>query len=346
MNPINRKKLLVSFSAGETSGKMAADIKAKWSDEYELAFVIANTGREKEESLVFANKVDEAFDLNLVWVEADVRVGVKESRADLKKGFRKCEFGVWQWERIKRKLSKKGSDLSRFSTYGVATKHKIVSFKTASRKGQPFEAVIKKYGLPNPSFLHCTRELKMNPIHSYIRNELKWKDYYTAIGIRADETDRIDANRKEKKYIYPFINPWPTTKPEINHFWKNEMPFRLGIKSYEGNCKKCFKKTLRKLLTIEAEERERGEVDTWDLDMERKYENHKPESQENRPLPIRFNRKNLSIPELIELSKGDFERAVDESVVMPSYDRQEIQSQAGQLELDLHSGCIESCEPF
>jgi 3'-phosphoadenosine 5'-phosphosulfate sulfotransferase (PAPS reductase)/FAD synthetase len=64
------KKLFVSFSAGQSSGYMCHLIKQNWLKEYEVVFVFANTGQEREESLVFANKCDEYFDLNLVWIEA------------------------------------------------------------------------------------------------------------------------------------------------------------------------------------------------------------------------------------------------------------------------------------
>lgn len=46
----------------------------------------------------------------------------------------------------------------------ISSKHKIVTFKTASRKGEPFHEVIKKYGIPNKKYPHCNRELKLNPI--------------------------------------------------------------------------------------------------------------------------------------------------------------------------------------
>ena len=50
----------------------------------------------------------------------------------------------------------------------VACSHRVVDYDSASRKGEPFEEVVKKYGIPNNGYPHCTRELKENPIHSYI----------------------------------------------------------------------------------------------------------------------------------------------------------------------------------
>ena len=49
---------------------------------------------------------------------------------------------------------------------GIGTKHKIVTYETASRNGEPFEAVIKKYGIPNQTFQTCNREMKLAVMRS------------------------------------------------------------------------------------------------------------------------------------------------------------------------------------
>ena len=123
----------------------------------------------------------------------------------------------------------------------ISSKHKIVNFHTASRNREPFIEVIKKYGIPNQNFLHCNRELKLNPINSYIKS-IGWKNYETAIGIRIDEIDRVNINRKRFNLIYPLIELKPTTKQEVNNWWKNQN-FRLNLKSYYTNCRTCWKKS-------------------------------------------------------------------------------------------------------
>jgi hypothetical protein len=122
-----------------------------------------------------------------------------------------------------------------------SSRHKIVDFNTASRNREPFIEVIKKYGIPNQNFIHCNRELKLYPINSYVKS-LGWKDYETAIGIRIDEIDRVNINRKRFNLIYPLIEFKPTTKAEINNWWKNNN-FRLNLKSYYTNCRTCWKKS-------------------------------------------------------------------------------------------------------
>ena len=94
--------------------------------------------------------------------------------------------------------------------------------------------------------------MKLSPIHSYIKNELKWKDYYTAIGIRYDEIDRIVADRTKYNIIYPLIEDVRMTKQKIN-FWWSQQEFRLNLKGYQGNCKWCFKKSDNKLYQLAQE---------------------------------------------------------------------------------------------
>jgi len=136
----------------------------------------------------------------------------------------------------------------------VGTTHKVVNFENASRHGEPFENVIKKYGIPNQAFPHCTRELKLAPLTSFTKSYFGSRDYYTAIGIRSDEVDRMNESYKKNKIIYPLIfkDYIPMTKPKINIFWNNQ-PFRLNLKGYQGNCKTCWKKSDKKLYKIAQE---------------------------------------------------------------------------------------------
>lgn len=146
---------------------------------------------------------------------------------------------------------------------GVGTKHKIVTYETASRNGEPFEAVIKKYGISNKAFPHCTRELKLQPIADYMRAN-GYKDYITAMGIRADEPDRL---KNDAKYIYPLADEIKTNERFIREWWKRQ-EFDLQLADYEGNCDLCWKKSKRKLMTLLQDNPQMAEW--WDL-MERRY---------------------------------------------------------------------------
>ena len=61
------KQIVCSFSGGETSAYMAIRLKEEYPD---TKFVFANTGQENEETLIFVDKVDKAFDLGVVWIES------------------------------------------------------------------------------------------------------------------------------------------------------------------------------------------------------------------------------------------------------------------------------------
>lgn len=68
-----KKTLIVSFSGGRTSAYMAHKIQnsAEYQD-FEKVYVFANTGKEREETLEFVQQCDQAWNLNIFWIEADI----------------------------------------------------------------------------------------------------------------------------------------------------------------------------------------------------------------------------------------------------------------------------------
>ena len=229
LKPNGERRLLISLSGGETSGFMALWLLAFTRKHWDdIVVIFANTGQENEATLAFVHLLETYYNVRIVWVEAKVHFGARK-----------------------------------------ACTHEVVDYTTASRNGEPFEEVIKKYGIPNASWPHCTRELKERPIHSYVRNELGWTkgSYATAIGIREDEMDRMSARANSEGWVYPLVGLRPMTKPLVNSFWQSQ-PERLNLKGYQGNCKWCWKKTLRKHYTLVAED-----ASTYDFPkrMERLY---------------------------------------------------------------------------
>jgi len=298
-----KDKILISFSGGRTSAYMTYWMLNEWKDrdKYEMIVVFANTGKEREETLDFVEKCDKAFGFNVVWVEYSP------------------------------------NDKSALAS----AKHNVVDFNTASRKGEPFEKMIIKYGLVNQAFPHCTRELKEMTIKSYARS-IGWRKYLTAIGIRKDEPKRLDWEKaKQKRLLYVLAKENPKTKSDINLWWSKQ-PFDLQIKSYEGNCDMCWKKSFRKLMTIA---KENPKLSDWWVEMEKKYGEYIPlhrELSSNVKFPITFYRKNTSMNDIIEDSKFEFELAKDESKDIDKWK----QSVLWDYELDSNDGCSESCEVF
>lgn len=182
---------------------------------------------------------------------------------------------------------------------GEGTRHKIIDFNTASRNGQPFESMIRKYGIPNVQRGYCTRELKANAMDSYRKSIFNDK-YWTAIGIRMDEFDRMSEKAAENRLFYPLVSMWPTTKADVNSFW-SRMPFDLKLKPYEGNCDLCFKKSDRKLIQILQDDPSRAD---WWNEMELKYGGFVPESQVNRPERSTFYRGHRTAADLLKKAKG------------------------------------------
>ena len=128
------------------------------------------------------------------------------------------------------------------------TRHKVVDYATAARKGEPFEAVIAKYGIPNPDFPHCNRELKLAVMNSYVREAGWGSDFYKVIGIRADEMDRVAHDYIKEKKWYPLVD-MRVFKEDITGWWMRQS-FDLEIPEHLGNCTWCWKKSHRKHMTL------------------------------------------------------------------------------------------------
>lgn len=135
---------------------------------------------------------------------------------------------------------------------GQGTGYKIVNCQNASRNGEPYEQVIKKYGIPSVASPHCTRELKQAPIRAWCKDMFGQSIIDTAIGIRADETKRINPNTKAKfKLHYPLVD-LNIDKQDVLDFWENQ-DFDLELPEHLGNCVWCFKKSDKKLLKALSE---------------------------------------------------------------------------------------------
>lgn len=124
--------------------------------------------------------------------------------------------------------------------------HKVVTYETASRNGEPYEGVTQKYGISNQTWQICTRELKSNAQRDW-RKSNGLGHVKTAIGIRVDEFDRMSA--VQKNLVYPLIDTWPTTKQQVLEWWGNQ-PFDLNLPEHLGNCTWCWKKSYRKLALV------------------------------------------------------------------------------------------------
>ena len=149
----------------------------------------------------------------------------------------------------------------------------LVTFETASRNGEPFEAIIRKRNyLPNPVSRFCTVEMKVRAIHRYLKS-IGWTEWDLMLGIRADEQRRLakignqDYGKHEEK-VAP-LGRAGITKEMVGEFWRNQ-PFDLELPNingvtYHGNCDLCYLKGASQIFSLIKEKPERA---TWWIKME------------------------------------------------------------------------------
>lgn len=305
-----KPRLLISFSGGRTSAMMTKWLLDHKGNEYDFVVVFANTGHEREATLEFVNNCDISFGFNTVWVEAVFSKG--------------------------------------------GTRAKIVDYNTAYRNVRkngidPFEAMIAKHGMPNMKNPHCSRDLKKYAINAYCRS-IGWKSktYSTALGIRSDEHRRLSWERAKKEMILYFAQFGTITKQMVNSWWAKQA-FDLQLKSFEGNCILCWKKSNRKLYTIILEGIRDNDPEIlaeieWLKMVQEKYGRYIPETRkrQDRGQQVYMFRGERSITDLIEEADGFVDLAIDESGLL--MDANVISS--WDENLDGNAGCVESCEAF
>ena len=260
-----KKKLLISFSGGRTSAYMMWWLMNEWEDraDYEIVVVYANTGKEVEGTLDFINECATKWSIPIVWIESTC----------------KDKDGVH--------ISKKGWKVS----------HKLISFNTASRNGEPFEEMISILGIPTTGAPFCSPQLKKKAIISYMKS-IGWKDYYTAISIRFDEKDRMAKGWRELNFVYPFISLIPTDKQMVNAWWSRQS-FNLSISPDLGNCDNCWKKDIK---TLTRNARNYPSTYNWWQKMTDNYGHLNPRQMSLRP-PYNFYRGNMSPKDIFKISK-------------------------------------------
>lgn len=283
------KNIFCSVSAGYSSVMMAVKL-SEWYPYHNIINVMANTSKERKESLEFMNECDKYFNLNLVWLEAE------------------------------------------FHEKGRGVTYQTVSYHNLKRKGEIFEAGIKKLGIPNKENKWCNRDMKLEVLRKYADDIFGKKNYSVAVGLRADEIDRIRKDYKTNNVFYPLMDRKVNSK-ERNKFWKNQ-PIKILIPAYKGNCDVCFAKSDRKLMTILTDEPNLGD---WWKNMIDKYGSipieGKPsynELMEKNNGMQTFYRGYKTIEDLVNMAKHPFAKATDEYI---------YENDLFDLEEECGSGC-------
>lgn len=302
-----KEQIVISFSGGETSAYMINYLLLNYP-KHKYKFIFMNTGEERQETLDFIHQCEKYFKIDVVWLEYETNY--EENKPSFK-----------------------------VVSYETAYKSDCEFERNNGYKNHPFRKVIERYGIPAIKTPLCSEQLKGAVLLRYMRSEgFEPKDWTLALGIRADEIDRVG------KYFYP-LAIGGITKPIVNAFWE-KMTFRLQLKGYQGNCKTCWKKSHRKLATIYKENPQHYD---FFAKMEEDF-SYKPlhridkKTKELKIIepPFLFFRGNKTVSDIAEMSKQEFEPPHDDS--------RNTNYQTSLLldgtELDVSNGCIESCEPF
>lgn len=223
--------------------------------------------------------------------------------------------------------------------------HNIVNFKSACRDGSIFENVIKKYGIPNKSFPHCTRELKTNPIRSFLRSIEwgSWQDYKTIIGYRKDEPKRATIEKAEKLNQWYPLSEWQIKKSDVAYFW-NRQTFDLGIPvDADGNCNLCHKKSDIKII---YQHTNCPQDSKWNIDMQNKYSNFTPQSRDKAKSipPYNFYRHNRSLQDILD-EHPELKGKTSEELIIMLNDKS-LNEDGANYDLLEQEDCSESCEAF
>lgn len=204
------KIIVVAFSGGESSAKALELVLNKFSKTHKIIVCFCNTGEEDEETFIFSKKIQEYFNVDIVWLEYES-----------KRGFNIVDF---------------------------ETAYRITDWEEENEyPNHPFHKWVIDYGLPQYPERTCTREMKERTITRYLSSiGAMPRMCVRVVGIRFDE---IAKRKPDPKQYYPLILAG-VTKRSLNRYFEFEMPFRLNLESYLGNCGVCISKSIRNLCTI------------------------------------------------------------------------------------------------
>ena len=242
MNP----PAVVSFSGGRTSGYMLWHILDAHGGALPdgVKVIFNNTGKEREETLEFVERCSQRWNVPITWLEYDhaPRIGERKKTRNGKLERPEVPFA------------------------------KVVDYATASRNGEPFMKVIRARNmLPNVMARFCTVELKILTSQRHLKS-LGWDGWNNAIGIRADEPQRVIRVRQNNRHhnempLCPLADAGVTIA-DVMAFW-NKQPFDLNLNQHEGNCDLCFLKGMNKTKQIM---KDRPDLAKWWIEAEAEAE--------------------------------------------------------------------------
>lgn len=205
----------ICFSGGRTSGYMLHQLlEANNGLPVDSVITFQNTGKEREETLVFIEECSQRWNVPIKWIEWDGFQDGSRSRCHVR----------------------------------------IVDFETASRNGEPFSRLNEALGiLPNPVMRTCTANLKVKAGRAFMLSQ-GYEEWDNVMGIRADEPRRVTrlmAPGRDNSGGEPNL-PLARAmvrKADVLAFWRKQ-PFDLALdpEGDFGNCDGCFLKARHKIV--------------------------------------------------------------------------------------------------
>jgi 3'-phosphoadenosine 5'-phosphosulfate sulfotransferase (PAPS reductase)/FAD synthetase len=173
-----------------------------------------------------------------------------------------------------------------------------VSHNSASRAGEPFDALIdKKQYLPNQDSRFCTIELKVRTAKRYLVS-LGWKRWTNCVGLRADEPHRLNKPPpKDRWTVWAPLAEAGVSRHDVALFWRGQnFDLRLpnvGGNCWLGNCDGCFLKSERHQAVLARDFPERHAW--WEAAEARigALEGSKGRPADNAQFSMRFSRREL-----------------------------------------------------
>jgi hypothetical protein len=213
---------VVSFSGGRTSAFMLWRILQACGGALprDVHCVFANTGKEREETLVFVDRCAKAWGVDVVWVEY----------RDRPENWARVTFDT---------AARNGEPFTALVNRRGMLPNPVARFCTQELKIR----VMKRWMVASGHKPKSGRGVSGGAPY--------WTNY---VGIRADEPRRLSRGSPRGE-LYDVEHPlaaWGTTQKDVLGFWAGQ-PFDLGLRSWEGNCDMCFLKGYGKLLRIAQE---------------------------------------------------------------------------------------------
>ncbi len=256
MNPyfIN-EPAAISFSGGRTSAYMLYKILEAHDGKLpdDVVVTFANTGKEMLETLDFVQACSDNWDVPIVWLEL-VNPHINEK--------------------------------------GVPVEYKEVNYGTASRSGEPFDALLRSSpAIPNAVARNCTAYLKTRVMRRYMDDQGYERGCLSFIGIRGDEMRRAAKLHMQKSEGFLCVLPLFEDRVAVDvigKFWAEQnfdlqLPNNNGVTDW-GNCDLCFLKGKSKRLSII---RERPDLADWWISAEKfKEQQFRPDEPSYKQMKI------------------------------------------------------------